>query len=564
MCVPPKLLEDREALPGPRTVRRSASFALATGLLMLASLAPTPLSAQDAHAGHSATGALPEEILSRPVTLRTGIGPYHEKVTTSSAVAQSFYDQGVAYLHSYVWIEAARSFHQALRNDPKMAMAYLGLSYAYSPMDYEAARAALGQAKGLSAAASDREKRRIAIRDLQLAAMVDPSNAAKLLAFRQAIDEALAVYPDDVELLLLRGQAEEPTPFGDGQGCTPSAIPFYRHALTISPDNFAAHHYLTHCYENQGRFTEALAQAEIYARMAPQIPHAQHMYGHELRCTGQVEEALQYFLRADQLENAYYRRENIPPVLDWHHAHNLSLLASAYQYTGRIRQAEQYFSEEDKLAPLSDYAAFNHKDLPEFLLNRGEFARSADASGQMIASPGRLARVAGHALAGTAFASLQRQADANGELRAALNESTGLSPPDLAAAAPYLDLLRLTLLFKYGPISDAPPLLDRVQRYTRAATSADSWSQGLFRLEVLANAARQAGRWEIAGQLAALMLQIDPYYGGSHYALALVAEHQGDAAMARQEFAAAEKYWVHADRDFPELLHAQAALTTLG
>ena len=47
------------------------------------------------------------------------------------AEAQRFYDQGLAYLHNYVWIEAARSFHQALRLDSQLALAHVGLSYAY-------------------------------------------------------------------------------------------------------------------------------------------------------------------------------------------------------------------------------------------------------------------------------------------------------------------------------------------------------------------------------------------------------------------------------------------------
>jgi len=70
-------------------------------------------------------------LLDRPVPLRQGIGKVHEAVTTSSPEAQGFYDQGLAYLHSFVWIEAARSFHQALRLDPSLAMAFLGLSDAY-------------------------------------------------------------------------------------------------------------------------------------------------------------------------------------------------------------------------------------------------------------------------------------------------------------------------------------------------------------------------------------------------------------------------------------------------
>ncbi len=49
----------------------------------------------------------------------------------SRAEAQRFYDQGLAYLHNYVWIEAARSFHQALESDANLALAHVGLSYAY-------------------------------------------------------------------------------------------------------------------------------------------------------------------------------------------------------------------------------------------------------------------------------------------------------------------------------------------------------------------------------------------------------------------------------------------------
>src|SRR5271170_2544072 len=143
-------------------------FRLACALIAL-SAAAVPLTAQQA-AHHSMGGPVPEEILSRPVSLRSGIGVMHQKVSTSSKQAQAFYDQGLAYLQSYVWIEAARSFHQALRSDPKMVMAYVGLSYAYSPFDFAAAESNLNQAQALASHASDRERRRIQIRALQLRA----------------------------------------------------------------------------------------------------------------------------------------------------------------------------------------------------------------------------------------------------------------------------------------------------------------------------------------------------------------------------------------------------------
>ena len=70
---------------------------------------------------------------------------------SASTQAQAFYDQGLAYLHSYVWIEAARSFNQALRLDPKLALAHLGLTIAYTELNAAAAaRAALERAQALA------------------------------------------------------------------------------------------------------------------------------------------------------------------------------------------------------------------------------------------------------------------------------------------------------------------------------------------------------------------------------------------------------------------------------
>ena len=82
-------------------------------LLTLVLLAALPAAAQDdPHAACAAMGWVPAAILERPVPLRTGVGNAHETVTTKSAEAQAFYDQGLDYLHGYVWIEAARSFNQ--------------------------------------------------------------------------------------------------------------------------------------------------------------------------------------------------------------------------------------------------------------------------------------------------------------------------------------------------------------------------------------------------------------------------------------------------------------------
>src|SRR5687767_2346072 len=88
----------------------SSSSSSATRLaLAFALLVPALAGAQeDPHAACAEVGWVPREILERPVPLRDGTGRAHTPVTTSSKEAQAFHDQGLAYLHSYVWIEAAR------------------------------------------------------------------------------------------------------------------------------------------------------------------------------------------------------------------------------------------------------------------------------------------------------------------------------------------------------------------------------------------------------------------------------------------------------------------------
>src|SRR6187402_3147237 len=149
----------------------------------------TTASAQ--HALHSIP-SIPQELLERAVTIRAGIGAVHDDAATKNAEAQRFYDQGLAYLHNYVWIEAARSFHQALRNDASLALAHVGLSYAYIELNKPAqAKQSIATAQALAAKAGDHIKRHVDARALQMAAEDAPGDPAKLAAYRKSLDGAV-------------------------------------------------------------------------------------------------------------------------------------------------------------------------------------------------------------------------------------------------------------------------------------------------------------------------------------------------------------------------------------
>jgi hypothetical protein len=181
----------------------------------------------------------------------------------------------------------------------------------------------------------------------------------------------------------------------------------------------------------------------------------------------------------------------------------------------------------------------------------------------MTEKPSPLARVVGHALAGDALLATGHPKDAATELAEANRIAQTLSPPDAPTVLPYTDSLRAALLLKAGRTAPAEALFSNVARRIRAANGPDSWTQGLFHLEFLSGVARRAGDWRLASQLASAMYARAPDYAGSHYALALVAQHNGDSQAAASEFSAATKLWNEADSDLPELANTRQSLAKL-
>ena len=530
-------------------------------VLLIGTLAGPSQAEEDPHAACAAPPSyVPAGLLERETPLRDGVGNSREKVTTSVPQAQAFYNQGLNYLESYVWIEASRSFHQALRLDPKLAMAYLGLSRVASGLDNpEAARSYFDKGKALSEGISARERRLFEIRGKQLEAMQDLESDAKLLAYKKSIDDALAADMEDAQLWILRGNAEEGNASGRGQRGGAASVAFYQQALRVVPDHATGHHYLVHSYETIGRIDKALEHGEAYARLAPAIPHAAHMWGHDLRRVGRVDEAIAQFQKADALEDAYYKAEKIDPAFDWHHGHNLDLLASCFEHKGQMKTAEKIFRESAQLGSVGAYPAFNKREMPGFLIHRGRYAEALEAARAMTRSDYPQSRTAGHALAGEAYVDLGKIKEAEAELRAAKEELATVpvvTPgivPRRSTVEPLVEALRGEILMRTGKQEEGRTVLKEVQRKLRSMPGPDAWSQALFRLEVMARRARDAGDWELAEYTAGQMLEHDAAYGGSHLAMALVLQKKGDDAGAAREFQAAMRGWQDADPDLAEL-----------
>jgi protein-disulfide isomerase/Tfp pilus assembly protein PilF len=530
-----------------------ARLAILQACLLAVWVAPG-LAQHEGHEGHGVVGWVPQEILERPLPLRHDIGNLHEKVTTSSTEAQAFYDQGLNYLSSYVWIEAARSFHQALRLDSSLSAAYVGLCDVYVQLqDVPTARAALQKAQSLSSKTTDAERQRMEIRARLVDFLEDKQNLDKFVAYRKAIYDALMASPLDPGLWILRGFADEGPGAGHGQTGDLDSIAFYQTALALSPNNSAAHHYLAHSYENIGRTDEALYHSEAYLHVSSSIPHAHHMRGHELRRVGRIEDAIAEFSKANELENAYYRTENIPAEYDWHRPHNLTLLAICYQLLGQMKAAEQLLKEAFALPAHSDLAEFARKQWPEFLLARGRTREALEQSQLLLQSPSRMGQFAAHTLIGRALVAMNRTEEAEKELASARDDLVLILATEADRLRSYSETLRAEILLSQRKSVEGAALMKGIEEQLRASAGPDARSQALIQLDSIARRARESQEWGLAELTAHQMIQQDPSYAGGYYALGLATEQRDDLAAASQQFGVAERLWSEADQDLPEL-----------
>jgi tetratricopeptide (TPR) repeat protein len=327
--------------------------------------------------------------------------------------------------------------------------------------------------------------------------------------------------------------------------------------MAYAPDNFAAHHYLTHSLENIGHNRDAEKHGQRNAQLADGVPHAHHMWGHDLRLVGKIDAAIEQFEIANQLEKDWYRTDGFDPSLDWHRPHNLDLLSRSLQHEGRMNEAEQYIREAAQLRPTTAYAAYGKKMLPDFLLARGRKEEALAAATEMQKSKWPLSRLEGHVLAGRDLLAMNKVEEARAQLAAAENEIpearkdfTGVMTLERFAGEE-LNELRGEILLRSAYKKPGKDLLHATADTLSSRRGADALEE-LYLLEHIARIAREQQQWELAQHAATLMIAFDPNYFGSHYGAALVAQHSGEAVKAQEEFATAKKLWAHADPGLSE------------
>jgi len=275
-----------------------------------------------------------------------------------------------------------------------------------------------------------------------------------------------------------------------------------------------------------------------------------------------MDDAILEFRRADDLERAYFRAENIPPEYDWHYHHNLDLLAASYEYVGQMRSAEKTFRRSFELPSKDLSQELNKRLLPAFLLARGRSEEALTASRTLTSEHRPIVQALGHLLVSRTMTALGRTDAAAEEGDVALAQMRSIGAVG-GVLVPELQLTQGALLMRSGQTEKGRGLLHEAVTKVRAERGPDAWIQTLFTLEALFRVARDSGDWTLAREFGDEVRQYDPGYAGGHYAVAQIAEHEADRATAQAELRDAIERWRTADADFTDLRDARRRLAAL-
>lgn len=467
----------------------------------------------------SPAGSMPvpplSSLLARPIGLLKGQGTLHREVSTQSRTAQEFYDQGLALLASYSWVDAARSFHQALREDPALAVAMAGLARAERGLgETVPARRSLRAAE-LAAAAptvAESDRRWVELAVLQQWAIDAPEGEAERRAreYRRGVEAYLRSYPRDPDGFVRRGDADS-GPAGQGQTGGEGSLRWYRAAISLAPDHLAAHHHLAHSLENLGRPAEGLEHALRFAALAPAAPHAQHLVGHLLPPLGRWREAVEWFEKADRLHRRRFERERLAPETDWHFGHNLNLLAAARWQLSKTTEAEALWHQAFALEEHGPRAGALCLPWLELMLLQGQEDLAREDARRCARRGAPVERAIGRAVEGevmVARSALRAARELLVESEAALSEAWERAD-SLPAAGVALEAAVRTVRSLEAKIALAEDdgaagelRLDELARGLAAQRDFDAWSTGLLRLLELRRYAARHGRSDLADRIA--------------------------------------------------------------
>ena len=291
-----------------------------------------------------------------PTPLYDNLGSLHKEITTTSQLAQQYFDQGFRLTYAFNHDEAIKSFQQGLKHDSTCAMCYWGIAYALGPninvpMDTSAvpvAYQAVHQALKYSADATPVERAYIEALATRYATKPSVSRAPLDSAWAKAIGLVAYAYPKDDDAATLYAEAlMDLRPWNywtnGGRAKAPSTFEQVRtleRVLKRNPNHPGACHFYIHAIEASKEAYKALPCAHRLASLMPGAGHLVHMPSHIYIKLGQWDLAAEDNEHAVHADEEFISERHPTGVYPMgYYPHNFHVMWYALNMLGRSEAA---------------------------------------------------------------------------------------------------------------------------------------------------------------------------------------------------------------------------------
>ena len=223
--------------------------------------------------------------------------------TSCTPAVQKEFNRAVALLHSFQFSRAIEGFNAVLAEDASCGIAYWGISLSDWGNPFASGMKDKGQLQlGRESAArgkkvgskTERERAYVAAVGKLYGDFESTPQQARLLAYRDAMEEVAAKYPEDHEaqIFYALALAESQDPADKTYAGRLKAGAILEKLFEQEPSHPGLAHYIIHTYDVPALAGQALVAARRYSEIAPDAPHALHMPSHTFTRLGYWQESI--------------------------------------------------------------------------------------------------------------------------------------------------------------------------------------------------------------------------------------------------------------------------------
>jgi peroxiredoxin len=291
--------------------------------------------------GHSYHGESFNEGPRQAAVLIENMGNVEFPSSAKDELAQKFINQGVAALHGFWYLEAERSFRQAAKIEPNLAIAYWGMALA-NMNNKDRAVGLIKEAVDRRDTASKQEQLYIdAFSEYLKKPESEESKEQKEEREKRLIrnlEKILDEYPDDVEAkALLALRMWEGTRNGLQITSNYAVDAVLGQVFDANPLH-PAHHYRIHLWDSP-RPENAVHSAGMCGPAIPAIAHMWHMPGHIYSRLHRYADAAWQQEASARVDHAHMIRTRLLPDQIHNFAHNNEWLTRNLIFLGRFNDA---------------------------------------------------------------------------------------------------------------------------------------------------------------------------------------------------------------------------------